>query len=278
MMSPGSKALLLEDLDDENKEEKSILKDIKDAFDSGVHHDIRIVCSDGVAVTSSKYFLAIRVPFFEEMFFGGFQNNDQDVVDLKSCDSQTLTYVLEYVWKGTLELKHLTISTLLNIMETSRLLCIDSLLKGIESHLVHRINGGEVDISECFGLLEFAASNKFDMVLESLLVHFDRNWDSTDTSSRIESLSMVTVMALLMGDFGDAIEDIKFKVFFKWIKKNEVDATIKLQMIDAFDLKKISNFFLRLTDTVKTLEVDNYLKDCRISDLERRLRLSEEPV
>lgn len=247
----------IEDIEDGIVGEEVLLENISDAFKNGALNDVRIICSDGIQVSSNRSFLAIRVPFFEKMFFGSFHNTVQDEVEFKSCDSRTFTIILNYIWKGFLVLKHLSFSTLLDIMETSRLLCVDSLSKGIESHLVLRIEERKVSVCECFDALEFAASNKFDKLLKCLFVHLNRKHDTAETASRFESLTMVAVMALLMVDFDEeAIEDIKFCFFLGWIKKNEVDPVTKRKMLDAFDLQKFSSLFL-----LKTVQKTEYFKD-----------------
>jgi len=162
----GSRDSLIDDIEDGILEEEVLLEDVRAAYKSGVLNDVCIICSDGIKVSSNRNFLAIRVPFFEKMFFGSFQNTVQDEVEFNSCDSQTFTYILHYIWNGALVLKQLTFSTLLSIMETSRLLCIDSLWRVIERHIVVRINGCKVSKCECFDALEFAAVNKFDKLLE----------------------------------------------------------------------------------------------------------------
>jgi len=216
-----------------------------------------MICSDGIQVSSNRNFLAIRVPYFAKMFFGSSQSSVQDELEFKACDSQTFTFILNYIWKGTLVLKHLPFSTLLSIMETSRLLCLDSLWKGIESHLVIRILESKVLLCECFDALEFAALNNFDKLLKRLLVHLYRRQDTEDSASRFESLTMVAVMSLLMVDIDEeGIEDFKFVFFLQWIKKNEVDPATKLKMIDAFDLKKFSSLFL-----LNTVQKSEYFED-----------------
>ena len=122
-----SRSSLIDNIEDGILEEEVLLEDVRAAYKSGVLNDICIICSDGIKVSSNRNFLAIRVPFFEKMFFGSFQNTVQDEVEFNSCDSRTFTYILNYIWNGGLVLKHLTFSALLTVMETSRLLCIDSL-------------------------------------------------------------------------------------------------------------------------------------------------------
>jgi len=247
---------LIYDSEDGILEEEVLLEDVKAAYKSGVLNDICIICSDGIKISSNRNFLAIRVPFFEKMFFGSFQNTAQDEVEFNSCDSQTFTYILNYIWNGALVLKHLTFSTLLSLMETSRLLCIDSLWRGIERHIVVRINRCKVSTCECFDALEFAAVNKFDTLLKCLLIHLNDHLDTEDKVSRFENLSMVAVMSILRGDFDVVIEDVKFGIFRIWIKKNEVDSATKRNMLNAFDLKKFSSLFL-----LKTVQKTGYFKD-----------------
>ena len=98
----------IDDIEDGIFEEEILLENIRAAYKSGALNDVRIICSDGIQVSSNRSFLAIRVPFFEKMFFGSFQNTVQDEVEFKSCDSRTFSIILNYIWKGFLVLKHLS--------------------------------------------------------------------------------------------------------------------------------------------------------------------------
>jgi len=215
--------------------DRNMKKDIQDAYKSGAFNDVSIVCSDGEQVATNKSFLAMRVPFFEKMFFGCFREAAQEKVEFKSCDSKTFTYILEYIWKGVLKLKPLTLYTLLGIMETSRLLCLNSLFNNVECILKFRIDRGKADICECLDALDFAAANKHDTLLHCLFGYVERNLSKIINTTRFESLSAIAVMALLMGNVKELTEDTKFEVFLKWMEKNVIDVVIKNEVLKSFD-------------------------------------------
>lgn len=228
-------------------ESSSILKDLKGAYESGVYNDIRFKCSDGIEVASIKSFLSIRVPFFAKMFYGSLQNTIQDEVDFNSCDSQTLKYILDYVWKGGLEMMPLSINTLLNILETSRMLCLDTLMNGVENHVIHRIEQSiNVDICEWLEALDFAVSYKFDVLFKSLLLHLDRYLDDAVKVPRFHSLSTDSITAFLASDFRHSKGDSVFEAFLIWIKNNEVDASTRCKILEGFycNLNKLSSLYI----------------------------------
>jgi len=227
--------------------DRNMKKDIQDAYKSGAFNDVSIVCSDGEQVATNKSFLAMRVPFFEKMFFGCFREAAQEKVEFKSCDSKTFTYILEYIWKGVLKLKPLTLYTLLGIMETSRLLCLNSLFNNVECILKFRIDRGKADICECLDALDFAAANKHDTLLHCLFGYVERNLSKIIDTTRFESLSAVAVMALLMVNVKELTEDTKFEVFLNWKKKNVIDGVIQNEMLKSFDLKKFSYSYISQT-------------------------------
>jgi len=255
MFADGSTSSMFS-IEDGISEEKNILEDIRCVYESGMVNDIIIKCSDGIKLASNKSILAIRVPFFAKMFFGSFRNTIQDEVDLKSCESQTLNHILDFIWKGSLDLKSLSLCTLLNILETSRMLCLDSLFSGVERHLILRIDNGNVEVCDYLDALDFAVSNKFDSLLQSLLVHVDQNLQKVVDSTRFFSLSEASMLALLETDFQNNTADFVFEAFLKWVKNKEVGADIKLKMLDSFDLYKFSSIFL-----LKTVQKTEFFKD-----------------
>merc|ERR1712142_697533 len=131
--------------------------------------------------------------------------------------------------------------------ETSRLLCLDSLVSEVESNLIFRINGSRADICECLDALDFAAANKFEKLLQCLFIYVGRNIDKVVEATRFDSLSEVAMRALLLGNVKALTEDTKFKAFFSWIKKNEIDVSTRTELLKYFDLKKFSCSFISQT-------------------------------
>merc|ERR1719481_2062633 len=136
------------------------------------------------------------------------------------------------------------------------MLCLDSLFSGVERHLILRIDDCNVEVCECLDILDFAVSNKFDTLLQSLLVHLDQNLDKVVEATRFDSLSASSMLALLASDFQNNTADFVFEVFLTWVKNKEIDATIKSKMLDSFDIHKFSSLFL-----LKTVQKTGFYKD-----------------
>jgi len=256
MMSAKDKRLMIVNVEKRLSDEKSIMEDILNVYETGMFHDISFNCSDDIEVSSNKSFLSMRVPYFANMFFGSFQKTIKDKVDFKSCDSQTFTYILDFIWKGVLELEPVPCNTLMNIMETARMLCLDPLWRGVERHLMLRINRHNVDVCECLDILEFSVSYKFDSLLESLVGYMQRHLQKFVSVSKFTDLSSNTMMAILMGDFKESVEDTKFDVFRNWKTDKAIDFAVERQMLDAFDLKRFSCLYL-----LQTVQKTGYFKD-----------------
>ena len=89
------------------------------------------------------------------------------------------------------------IQSLLDILETSRMMCLDSLNKGVEDYLIDLINSKKVEFEDCLVALDFAIANKFENISGSLLHYIDQNLESLRTLLRFGSLSECSVWAML---------------------------------------------------------------------------------
>ena len=79
----------------------NILEDLAVAHREGLFSDITITLSDNVEISTNKFMLACRSPFFATMLFGGLNTEKEDKVALDCCDSNIMRKVLDYIWYGT---------------------------------------------------------------------------------------------------------------------------------------------------------------------------------
>ena len=64
MMSAKDKRLMIVNVEKRLSDEKSIMEDILNVYETGMFHDISFNCSDDIEVSSNKSFLSMRVPYF----------------------------------------------------------------------------------------------------------------------------------------------------------------------------------------------------------------------
>ena len=69
------------------------------------------------------------------MLFSGLKEGLSDKIDLKCCDSKIMRRVLDFVWEGQVTLSEMDIQSIFDLLETSRMMCLDSLTKGTKDYL-----------------------------------------------------------------------------------------------------------------------------------------------
>merc|ERR1712142_276342 len=141
--------------------------------------------------------------------------------------------------------RSLTLQVLLNLMETSRMMCLDTLYKSIENFIVSKIDDFSFNHEELLEALDFAILNKFDNLLTCVLSHIDKNLDKVLESARFKMLTESSLLAILLYETRTLDESIVFKAFMIWIEdKQDIDQEGKSRMLETFDLNKFSTSFL----------------------------------
>ena len=86
-----------------------LLNNLSSAHEQGLVNDVTFICNDGVKISSNKSVLSVRSSYFYSMFFGGFKDTVEEEVEFKSCTSVVLKHILDYVWRGTIDLKSVSV-------------------------------------------------------------------------------------------------------------------------------------------------------------------------
>ena len=134
-------------------DEEKILEDLTVVYRDGLFNDITLTLSDNVHIDTNKFMLACRSPFFATMLFGGHKNTIGHNVTLDCCDSKIMKKVLDFIWNGAVELADMDIRSLLDLLETSRMMCLDSLNKGVEEYLESLVPEKNIDADDCLSSL-----------------------------------------------------------------------------------------------------------------------------
>ena len=131
------------------EDKENLLDDISRAFKEGLYNDITIVLADGVSISTNRFILACRVPYFATRLFGGFSGNLKSHVNLECCNSVIFNKILDFAWKGELLFSDMKVLPLLDLLETARFLCIDLLVNGIEEYLKNLLESQKVEYEDC---------------------------------------------------------------------------------------------------------------------------------
>ena len=251
------------------------LEDLSKAHREGLFNNVTFTLSDGVEISTNKFMLACRSPFFATMLFCELKEGSSDKIELKCCDSKIMGKVLDFIWEGKADLSEMDVQSLLDILETSRMMCLDSLNKGVEHYLEDLINSKKVEFEDCLAALDFAIAHKFENLSESLLHYIDQNLESVRTLLRFGSISEGSVWAMLNYGGRTSKEIDLFQAFATWIEdKKDLQENMKTQMISFFDLKRFTR-----TEILKTVRKTNFFEDQDIFDvLEVKVDEIEEQV
>jgi len=256
-----------------------LLHDLSSAHVRGLVNDVTFICNDGVKLSSNKSLLSVRSPFFNSMMFGGFKNTVEEEIEFKSSNSEVLKHILDYIWLGSMNLKSLEIKVLLGILECSRMLCLDTLVKGVENYLIHNIKLFKFNHDELLETLDFAITHKFDALLNCTLATIDKILGKVIECSRFHTLKESSILAILTFDMRTSVESAIFEAFLGWIKHNEgiAESTIT-EMLNAFELKKFDKAYLlnkvRKTGYFEFESIFDVLEE-KVAEAEKKLHDTE---
>ena len=259
------------DIEDKN----GLLKDLSRASKEGLDDDLTLICSDGVRISANKSILAIRSPFFASMLLGGFQDSIGDELEFNSCDSVVLKLVLDYIWNGEVYFSNLPTVKLLEVMETSRFLCLNSLSDGVEGYISKIVDEGNVSRADSLVLLNFVTFHKFEHLGKRIVKYIDHHFDELKDLPTFQQLTELAMLSLLKNDEREISEMCLFEGMLKWMEgRDELNDDFKQVLIESCKLNKFTSAFL-LTIVRKT----ELFRDEVIFDiLEERVKSIEHAV
>jgi len=217
---------------------ENLVNDIAKAFDEGLYNDVTFVLADNVSVSTNKFMLACRVPYFSSMLFGGFTESSSQAVLLKCCDSNIFKQILKFVYKGSLSFSGMTVQSILHLLEISRFFCIDALRVGIIDYLENLLDEGKMDYKDCLIALEFTVNHKFSRASGLLLSYIDKNITSISSLLEFRRLSE-SYLKMVVGCKESKVVD-RFNAFVKWLNWQEegsVTEDLKKEVLGLFDLR-----------------------------------------
>lgn len=145
------------------------------------------------------------------------------------------------------------INAVLNLLETSRFLCLDILAEGIVEYLRLEFEAKRISFESALTALEFSILHKFSLLSSIVLRYVDQNLSEIASLPDFQHLSSSSIMAALHsmkeGTGRVSSEITVFKAFLVWLGSNsDVSENVKKEMIGSFDLERFSNSDL---ETVK---------------------------
>eukprot|EP00092_Neocalanus_flemingeri_P020306 GFUD01021996.1.p1 GENE.GFUD01021996.1~~GFUD01021996.1.p1 ORF type:complete len:395 (+),score=70.70 GFUD01021996.1:43-1227(+) len=258
------------------EDKENLLGDVSKAHKEGLYSDINIIMKDEAIVSTSRFMLACRVPYFATLLYGGFEENSaSNPVTLDCCDSTIFKLILSFVWEGEICFSELDIQSSLDLLETARFLCIDRLVEGIEDHLEIMLDMKTIEFKDCLFALNFVTLNKFTKASRLLLSFIDQNLDDISSLPEFADLSETSIQNLLNFEERISTEIGLFTAFVNWIANKEtVSEEVKTEMLGCFDLERFDRN--DLVDKVRKSKMFDANKICDV--LEKHMEKLQEEV
>ena len=223
--------------------QEELLADISNCFKDSLYTDITLIMSDGVRIKASKFILACRCPFFATMLFGFMKESDCKEIELSSCDSKTMGIILSFIYKGSVKLSNLSIQTLLDLLETSRLMCLDLLVEGVQLHIKTRFYDLASSLGDVLLVYDWCVGHKFEDFSEEILDEISLRMSLDDP--QFAKLSAEALIRIILSRKCSTAEIDLFTCVSRWLdlqtqlcqqKKGEMVSCINLENIDREDL------------------------------------------
>ena len=104
-------------------------------YQEGTGNDITFTLTDNVKVSTNKFMLACRTPYFAKMFEG--EEKELKEKTLQFCDSKIFKRILDLIFEGEMTYSDLDTESLNDLMEAARIIGMKSLVKNIEDYIKH---------------------------------------------------------------------------------------------------------------------------------------------
>jgi len=264
------------------EDKDNLVIDVSKAFKEGLGNDITFVLADDVSISTNKFMLACRVPYFSKMLFGGFADNLTDKpVPLSCCTSSTFREILNYVWEAKVSFSDMSMQALLDLLEVSRFFCIESLVEAIIDHFEFLLDRKEINVKDCLAAFQFTEAHKFKGTSELFLDFIDQNLSSIYTLEVFGDLSETSMRKLLEYEKRNSTEIERFTAFTRWLDSKETRPLFeKSEILNWFDLRKFNKEALkhaRKSGLFDEEDICEILEE-RIDILEEKLEAREQLI
>jgi len=242
-------------------DKENLQTDVSKAFKEGLFTDVTFITADDVRISTSKFMLASRVPFFATLLFGGFAENlENKPIQLKCCNSNVFREVLKFVCEGEVSFSAMGLQLLLDFMETCRYFCITRLVNSIINYLKILLDENKINLKESLVAFEFFEVHKFSEASDLFLSYIDKNLSCFSDLDEFGKLKVEK-------ENRNSKEIERFMAFTKWLNTNEMSPVRRNEMLNFFDLRKFDD-----ANLVKVVRKSNLFEEKDICDvLEERL-------
>ncbi|ELU10302.1 hypothetical protein CAPTEDRAFT_89177 [Capitella teleta] len=112
---------------------KTLLTSLQKIRDNGLMTDVTLKLPDDSTILCHKLILIAAIPYFEAMFQSGLKESQEQEVELKFSDADTIRMLVEYIYSNEIEITEDNVETL---VDASELLLLNDLKISCEDFFV----------------------------------------------------------------------------------------------------------------------------------------------
>ena len=226
---------------------------LKKAYNTsnGRYHDVKFRMEDGSELGATKFLLASQSMYFDKMFYGGLKHEDE-IVPLEWCKSKCFKKILDFISFGKTKISELKLLELLELLEATRLMCIDRLFEETEKYVLNSVLNDKKEDLICQHVLEafnYTVANHLEKVQQLLLVFIDQNLMKLLNELEAKELGALSCSAMvaILEYGGKAPKKHLLTLFVSWqllSDQNQIDVSqwITLDMLEINELKQARQF------------------------------------
>jgi len=256
-------------------EKENFMEQITEAHRKGLFTDVTFTMSDNVKISTSRFMLACRSSYFADMFFGEAKSRKKVKTALeRNCGSKTMRKLLDYIWYGTVKLSDMNFQSLVELLEVSNMMHLDSLFYGVGDYLESLVILKKVEFKDCLYLFEwFDLCSKYT---EFLLTFIYQNLQEITKIPRFRELEADSIFHILKNGKNKLKMMDLFLAFTTWVEdKKDLKESEKSEMLSCFELENFTRSeiqnVVRKTNLFTEKEIFDVL-EVKYEEIEKNLK------
>ena len=226
-----------------------LISDLMKMIATGSSSDVKIVLEDG-EICANKDVLSARCAYFATCFSNNkrkFIEGETNAVNFGHCSKAIMEKIIKYLFSGDMKLHGLLLADLLKMMNMTKMLMLDDLLKDIQKFVLRYIKDSGVNpgtLPELVNGLILAEQFKLEITKDALVRELFRSLEDIPhipdvalNSEAFKTLPVNLVKDILLNDVSVGVVPStkeRFDSFVFWLTENECIDDDKRNITDSF--------------------------------------------
>ncbi|ELU17574.1 hypothetical protein CAPTEDRAFT_106809, partial [Capitella teleta] len=190
---------------------KTLLTSLQKMRDNELMTDVTLKLPDDSTISCHKLILIAASPYFETMFQSGLKESQEQEVELKFSDADTIRMLVEYIYSNEIEITEDNVETL---VDASELLLLKDLKISCEDFFVKMLNSSNCSKLRLLGT-KYDLRNLIASTFEFIALHFEDVVNSRD----FDQLAEEDVLEVISDDRLVAKnEGVVFEAVVRWVE------------------------------------------------------------